>query len=127
MTSHAERNLQQIEWLRADLRENGALRRSLTGAMAELGPDHPDYQHYREAVRAQQQARIEQIEQRAGYRPTVWCLNPGCHMPYAAELPACPECGTATRPAPTVATTPCQCGQPRPENAALCRDCEDHL
>lgn len=30
------------------------------------------------------------------YRPTVWCANQGCHVPYAADLDACPECGTAT-------------------------------
>lgn len=32
------------------------------------------------------------------YRPAVYCVNPGCHEPYRAELPACPECDTPTRP-----------------------------
>lgn len=30
------------------------------------------------------------------YRPAVWCTNQGCHTPYASDLAACPECGTAT-------------------------------
>ena len=32
------------------------------------------------------------------YRPAVYCVNPGCHEPYRAELLACPECDTPTRP-----------------------------
>lgn len=31
---------------------------------------------------------------------TVWCVNPGCHAPYPATLPTCPECGEVGAPVP---------------------------
>ncbi|WP_291428475.1 hypothetical protein [Deinococcus sp.] len=54
----------------------------------------------------------------SGYRPSVWCLNPGCHAPHAADALRCPECGT---PHPRL----CQCGEAlRPDGSVFCESCD---
>ncbi|MBZ9713792.1 hypothetical protein [Deinococcus multiflagellatus] len=124
MNAHDVANRQQIEVLLADLQENAQTQREAAERLAELPDGHPDRDRYARVLAQQRQQRIEQLEGTGAYRPTVWCLNPGCHAPYPAELPACPECGAATRPPRRLAATPCACGQPRLDNVTRCEDCE---
>ncbi|MCD0160987.1 hypothetical protein IHN63_06640 [Deinococcus sp. 6YEL10] len=54
----------------------------------------------------------------SGYRPSAWCLNPGCHAPVAADALHCPECAT---PHPRL----CPCGKAlRPDGSVFCESCD---
>lgn len=55
------------------------------------------------ARNAQQIAVLREGLVGSGYRPTVYCLNQGCHAPICVTALECPDCGTPTRrhePAP---------------------------